>query len=230
MNRCLGTGPTQIGSSLGCACKKKTEFCCCPVRLGSETSCVASSATSSTRRPYRLSRGVLADTSARVSASPLNQASLRARMSRAIKKYMMESASATPTAKATAGHAAIRHAAESRRALRFPENITDTSNGVDQRRFSVFIDFLAQAVDLHFNHVGGRINVHVPDLVKDHRTRHHSSGIPYQVFQKREFLGRKLQELTAPARFATDQVQLQIGHMRAQRFLLRCRAAAQKIA
>ena len=76
MNRCLGGGPTQIGSSFGCICRKKTEFCCCPDKLGSETSCVASSATSSTRRPYRLSRGVLADTSASVSASPLNQASL----------------------------------------------------------------------------------------------------------------------------------------------------------
>src|SRR5271157_5130109 len=229
MNRCLGTGPTQIGSSLGCACKKKTEFCCCPERLGSETSCVASSATSSTRRPYRLSRGVLADTSAKVSASPLNQASLRARMSRAIKKYMMESANATPTAKATAGHAAIRHAAELRRALRFPENIADTSNGVDQRRFSVFIDLLAQAVDLDFNHIGGRIDMHVPHLVKDHSPRHHSSGIPDQVFEKREFLGRKLQERTSPACLATHQVQLQIGHMQAHGFLLRRAAAAKEI-
>src|SRR3974390_241768 len=225
MNRSLGAGPTQIGSSFGCICRKKTEFCCWPGRLVLETSWVASSATSSTRRPYRLSRGVLADTSARVSASPLNQASLRARISRATKKYMMERASATPTAKATVGHAAMRHAAEVRRALRFPENITDTSNGVDQRTFSVFIDFLAQAVDLDFNHVGGRINVHVPYFVQDHGPRHHASRVPYQVFEQSKFLGRQLQELTAPARLATDQVQLQIGHMQAHRFLLRCGAA-----
>src|SRR5271157_4332020 len=229
MNRCLGTGPTQIGSSLGCACKKKTEFCCCPERLASETSCVASSATSSTSRPYRLSRGVLAETSASVPASPLSQASLRARMSRAINRYIVASASATPTANATAGHAAMRHAAELRRALRFPENITDASDGVDKRVFPVFINLLAQAVDLDFNHIGGRINVHMPHLVKDHGARHDAPLIPDQVFQKRELLGRKLQELTAPACFATDEVQLKIGHVQADRFLLRCGAAPQKI-
>src|SRR5271165_521134 len=229
MNRCLGTGPTQIGSSLGCACKKKTEFCCCPEKLASETSCVASSATSSTSRPYRLSRGVLAETSARVPASPLSQASLRARMSRAINTYMVASASATPTAKATAGHAAMRHAAELRRALRFPDNITDTSNGLDQRTFAVFINLLAQAVYLNFDHVGGRINVHVPHLIKDHSPRHHPSRIPDQVFEKGEFLGSELQELTASACLTPDKVQLQICHAQADRFVLRCGAAPQKI-
>src|SRR5271165_7177243 len=229
MNRCLGTGPTQIGSSLGCACKKKTEFCCCPERLASETSCVASSATSSTRRPYRLSRGVLAETSASVPASPLSQASLRARMSRAINTYIVASASATPTAKATAGHAAMRQAAEFRRALRFPENITNASNGVDERALAVFINLLAQAIDLDINHIGGRINVHVPHLIKDHRASHDAPRISHQVFQKTEFLSRKLQELTTPAGLATDQVQLQIGHVQADSFLLRCGTATQKI-
>src|SRR5271157_227082 len=228
MNRCLGTGPTQIGSSFGWVCKKNTEFCCCPERLASETSRAASSATSSTRRPYRLSLGVLAETSAKVSASPLSQASLRARMSRAIRKYMIASVMAMPTARATVGHTAIRHAADLPRILRF-ENITHTSNGVDQRMLSLLINFLAQAVDLDINHVGGRINAHVPHLIKDHGSRHDASRIPDQVFQKREFLGRKLQELTAPACFATDQVQLQIGHVQADRFLLRCGTATQKI-
>src|SRR5271166_198018 len=228
MNRCLGTGPTQIGSSLGCACKKKTEFCCCPEKLASETSCVASSATSSTSRPYRLSRGVLAETSAKVSASPLSQASLRARMSRAIKKYMIASVRAIPTARATAGHTAIRQAADLPRVLRL-ENITHASNGVNERMLSLLINFLAQAVDLDIDHVGCRINAHVPHLIEDHGSRHHASRIPDQVFQKREFLGCKLQELTTPACFATDQVQFQIGDMQADRFLLRCGTTAQKV-
>src|SRR3974390_2272926 len=177
MKRCLGAGPTQIGSSFGRLCRKNTEFCCWPGRLGSETSCVANSATSSTRRPYRLSRGVLADTSARVSASPLNHASLRARMSLAMNTYMVASASATPTAKAAAGHAAMRPAPELRRAARLPENITDASDGVDQRVLPVLINLLAQTVDLDLNHIGGRINVHVPHFVKNHGSRHHASCI-----------------------------------------------------
>src|ERR1035438_1124536 len=196
----MGLGPTQMGSCPGCVCRKKTGLWCPPREsLAPGTSREASSATSSTRRSYKASRGVLAETSARTSASPLSHASLRWRMSLAISKYMIAKAIALPRANATVGQMAIRQAAEDPCDLCFLKNIANTANGMDKWPFAVAIYLVAQTVDLYIHHVGSGVNAHAPHAIQNHGASHDPSGITNQVLQQRELLRCQLKGLLPSA-------------------------------
>jgi hypothetical protein len=110
-------------------------------------------------------------------------------------------------ANATVGQPAIRQAAEARRGSRVSENITDTADGVYERMLGAEIYFIAQAVNLHVNHVRRRINAHAPYLLQNHSARYYAAGIAAKIFEQRELLGRELQQHFAPAGLASNQIE-----------------------
>src|SRR5581483_3837702 len=231
-NGSLDPGPTQSGGSfLAPVCRKNTELRRSPRRCRSSgTSWVASSATSSTRRSYKLSRGVSLETCASTSASPLNQASLRSRMMLATSMYMTPKARAVPTAKARVAHSDMRQAAVWRRGLRIFENITDSTNGVDQGAHGIAIHLGTQAVDVNIHHVGSGINAHAPHVIENHGTGDHAADVAAQIFQEREFLWGELQEMIAATGFTADQVEFKVGDAQFNRFFLSRAGAAQEVA
>jgi hypothetical protein len=58
------------------------------------------------------------------------------------------------------------------------------------------IDLAAQPIDVNIHDVGIRLNAHAPDLVENHRARHHAARIAAEILQQDELLGRELQELS----------------------------------
>ena len=62
------------------------------------------------------------------------------------------------------------------------------------------IDLVPQPVDVHVHHIRQAIKIIIPDMLLNHRPAHHLAGMPHQVMQKCELLGRKLDSLARSAR------------------------------
>src|SRR5579872_619801 len=144
--------------------------------------------------------------------------------------YMTPKARAVPTAKARVAHSDMRQAAVWRRGLRIFENITDSTNGVDQGAHGIAIHLGTQAVDVNIHHVGSGINAHAPHVIENHGTGDHAADVAAQIFQEREFLRGELQEMVAATGFAADQVEFKIGDAQFYRFFLSRAGAAQEVA
>src|ERR1700683_2416626 len=141
----------------------------------------------------------------------------------------MEKAEAVPNANARVVHTEIRQAAVERKCLGMFENVADTTNRVNQRSRGVMIYFAAQTINVNIDDIGCGINPHLPDMVQNHGSGHHSTYVAAKIFQQRKLLWGQLQQLLAPSRFATRQVKLQVSSLQAHRFILRNRGPAKEI-
>src|SRR5262245_62148428 len=89
---------------------------------------------------------------------------------------------------------------------RSTEAIPGAANGVDQRIGLLVVELAPDASDIDIDDVGRRIEMKIPDMLKQHGPRYDASFIAHQILQQLEFAGEKLDLLAAPARGAVDQV------------------------
>jgi hypothetical protein len=91
---------------------------------------------------------------------------------------------------------------------------------VNQGLATVAIDLAAQTVNVNVHHIGGRIKLHMPNMVEDHRSSNDTAHVPAKVLQQRELLGSKLEDALTSLCFAPDQINLEISNLQPRRFLL----------
>ena len=63
---------------------------------------------------------------------------------------------------------------------------------MNERPVEAPIDLVPQPVDVHVHHVCQAVKIIIPDMLLNHRSAHNLTGMPHQVMQERELLGRKL--------------------------------------
>src|SRR3954463_16216870 len=89
----------------------------------------------------------------------------------------------------------LRRSASSR-----AKDITYPADGVNHRL--VFIDFAAQPMHQHIDHVGLRVEAVVEDMLEDHRFRHWPIRVAHHVFDQSEFTRLQLDFLAAAPHLA----------------------------
>src|SRR5579863_3968798 len=88
---------------------------------------------------------------------------------------------------------------EDRKALaRSTDAKPDAANGVDQRVSLLAVHFAADAADINVDDVGRGIEVQIPDMLQEHRPRHHVALVADQIFEHLE-LARQQLDFPAPA-------------------------------
>src|SRR5580765_1294785 len=85
-----------------------------------------------------------------------------------------------------------------------PEDITNSSNGVNHR--AALIDFAAKAMDQDIDDVGLRIETVVEDMFENHGLRHGAIGMAHEIFEQGKFARLKFDFFFAPMHFALQQV------------------------
>src|SRR5271166_1600557 len=102
----------------------------------------------------------------------------------ATKEYTMKNASAVPRANAKVVQTEMRQAAVVRKNLGIFEYVPHAANGMYQRHGTIVVHFAAQAINVHVNHVGCRIDSHAPNMIEDHGASDHPPGIAAEIFQQ----------------------------------------------
>src|SRR5271156_7004085 len=121
-----------------------------------------------------------------------------------------------PQANARVAHREIRHAALRMIGLAVFENIAYTSQRSNEGPTPVRVYLPAKTVDVYIDDVGVRLYPHTPDGVQDHGPCDNAACIPTQIFQQNEFLRRQIQDLAAPGRLASQQIQFEIKNSQAR--------------
>src|ERR1043166_929635 len=85
------------------------------------------------------------------------------------------------------------------------------ANRVDERVSLVIVDLAPHAPDVHVDDVGGRIEMQVPYLLKQHRPRHHLALIAHQVFKNLKFPRQQVDLAAAAGGGARNQIELEIA-------------------
>src|SRR5579875_3596591 len=110
---------------------------------------------------------------------------------------------------------------------RMTDTIAGTAHGLDQLRLEPLVDLAAQSTDIGLDAVGARIEMEIPDMLEQHRARHHLPGMPHQIFEQPEFARLQVDDVPGPAHRAREQVEFEIGNLQAGRDRMRRRAAQQ---
>src|SRR5690349_17324381 len=84
-----------------------------------------------------------------------------------------------------------------------PEDITDSSDGVDHR--AAFIDFAAKTVNEDIDDVGLRVETVVEDVLENHGLGDWPGGMAHQIFEQCEFARLELDFFFAAMHFALEQ-------------------------
>jgi hypothetical protein len=95
---------------------------------------------------------------------------------------------------------------------RATDTIPCPSNRMDQLRPEAFVDLGAQPADMGFDDVSARIEMNVPDMLKQHRTGDHLAGVAHQVFKQTEFPRLQLDQFPATPHRARQEIEFQIKH------------------
>src|ERR1700722_18392624 len=98
-------------------------------------------------------------------------------MSFATKRWSMTISSIVPIANASVAQREIRHAALRMTGLAVFEDIANTSQSPNQRLTAFCVHLAAQAVDMHINNIGVRLNSHPPYFGEKHRSSNNSSSV-----------------------------------------------------
>src|SRR3954447_229565 len=94
---------------------------------------------------------------------------------------------------------------------RSTETISDAADGVDQRIGLGIIDLAADATDIDVDDVGGGIEVQIPDMLEQHRTRDDAALVADEIFEQLEFPRQQRNLPAAAARAPRDQVDGEIA-------------------
>src|SRR5208337_1113050 len=113
----------------------------------------------------------------------------------------------------------MRQAAVVREFSGILQDVPHTSDGVNQGFAAVGVNLAAQTVNVNVHHIGGRIKMHMPNMVEDHSPGNYTAYVPAKVLQQRELLRGKLEDAIASLCFPPDQIKLEIGNFQPRRFL-----------
>src|ERR1700751_4386048 len=81
---------------------------------------------------------------------------------------------------------------------RSTEAVSDAADRVDQRISLLVVDLAPHAPDIDVDDVGRRIEMQIPDVLQQHRARHHAALIAHQVLEQLELLRQQHDLLAAP--------------------------------
>src|SRR5215469_6051056 len=111
----------------------------------------------------------------------------------------------------------VRWKLDVRRILgRATDTIPCPSDRVDQLYLVALINLATQPADIGFDDVRARVEVNVPDVLEQHRTRDHLTGVAHQVFEQAEFPWLQLDQLAPTTHRVRQEVELQIEHAEAR--------------
>src|ERR1700732_3271714 len=94
--------------------------------------------------------------------------------------------------------------------LRGAQTVTDATNRVQQRMIEALVDLLPQPADMDVDNIGLRIEMIVPDMLKQHRTGNHMAGVAHQAFQQSEFARQHLDRFARTLDGPRQQIELEI--------------------
>ena len=83
-------------------------------------------------------------------------------------------------------------------ALLLAEDIADPPQRVDQRPVEAPVHLVPQPVDVDVDDVGQAVELEVPDVLQDHRPADDLAGVPHQVVEQGELLGRQVDPPPGP--------------------------------
>src|SRR3954454_3092370 len=89
---------------------------------------------------------------------------------------------------------------------RSTEAISDAADGMDQWIGLGVVDLAANAPDIHVDDIGGGIEMQIPDVLEQHRTRDHAALVADQIFEQLKFARQQRDLPAAPAGIARDQI------------------------
>src|ERR1043166_4682730 len=82
---------------------------------------------------------------------------------------------------------------------------------VDERIGLVIVDLAPHAPDVHVDDIGRRIEMQVPDVLEQHRPRHHLALIAHQVLKDLKFPRQQVDFAPAAVGGARYQIELEIA-------------------
>src|SRR6202050_2556696 len=70
--------------------------------------------------------------------------------------------------------------------------VAHAANGLNELGVRAQVDLLAQVIDVNVDHIGHGVERQVPHVLDNHGAGHILAGMPQEVFEQREFLGRQV--------------------------------------
>src|SRR6478609_4419523 len=95
---------------------------------------------------------------------------------------------------------------------RSTDAISDAADRMDQRIGLGIVDLAADPPDIDVDDVGGGIEMQIPDVLEQHRTRDDAALVADQIFEQLEFPRQQRNLPAATARAARDQVDGEIAN------------------
>src|SRR6478672_480109 len=77
--------------------------------------------------------------------------------------------------------------------VRSTDTIPDTTHCMDQRIGLLAVDLATQAPDIDVDDVGRGIEMQVPHVLQQHRTRHDVPLVAHEIFEQLEFARQQLE-------------------------------------
>src|SRR5487761_1116709 len=121
--------------------------------------------------------------------------------------------SAPPTVSSTTAvfHTVNRNRKERKAPLRCPNGIASSSHRLDQRVLKFPFQFVAQAVDVYLDDVGGAFPVGVPKVFAEHLAGDHLPGVPHQQLEQAELGGSEIDLFFTAMHAAGGQIEGEIA-------------------
>ena len=106
----------------------------------------------------------------------------------------------------------MRHAALRMIELASFEDISDTSQRLDQRLAPLGVNLAAETINVNIDHIRVGLNPHPPNLGQEHRASHNSASVAAKVLQQDELLGAKVKNFAASGNPSLEEIKLQIAN------------------
>src|SRR6516164_2051054 len=94
---------------------------------------------------------------------------------------------------------------------RSTEAIPDAADGMNERIRLLIVYLAPNPPDIDVDDVGGRIEMKVPNMLKQHGARHDPALVADQIFEQLEFPGKQLDFPPAPARGPRHEIDIEIA-------------------
>src|SRR5690606_30979395 len=94
-----------------------------------------------------------------------------------------------------------------------PDHVTRAANGVEKRLFEILLDLAAKTGDMHIDHIGLRVEVIVPHILKQHGACNHLPGMPHQVLEQAKLARLERNFLSCPAHTVREAIELQVADL-----------------
>src|SRR6516164_202247 len=94
---------------------------------------------------------------------------------------------------------------------RSTEAKSHAADGMNERIGLLVVDLAPHAPDVNVDDVGRGIEMQIPDVLEQHRSRHDLALIAHQIFEDLKFARQQLDLAPATVRRARDQIELQIA-------------------